>query len=390
MTTILSAQQEDLLTTLIPELFILGFDEATLSASNPAQAWLKQHLGGVILFDIDYQHYLSTGEKRSKNILSPDQIDSLTHAIHAIQPHAFIAVDCEGGARKDAPLQGVNRLKPRYGFPDTLTAAEIGALVTAGKIAEAKAACRDIANLVASHGFNLVFAPVLDMALNPDSPIMAKLGRCFSADPQIVITCANLFIEACHQHQLCCVGKHYPGHGSAEGDSHLACLDITDVWSPEELIPYQQVGASCDMIMTAHVVHKAIDPLWPASLSTRHLQRLRALIGESTLIICDDLSMAGAENIIREAYADSLSKLPLEEQQSFIEGKAIIHALQAGNDLLIFGNQLKPLSPDCLSRWTVVILDAIRSGQLSLETLQTSYQRILACKNRFLMPVTCS
>ena len=122
-----------------------------------------------------------------------------------------------------------------------------------------------------SLGFNLNFAPVVDLDLNDQQGIIGALKRSFSSNPEVVIRVAQQFVETFNRYGIMCAYKHFPGHGSAVGDTHAGFVDVTDTYQSCELIPYQglvQDAYKPAMIMTAHVINKQLDSQGlPATLS---------------------------------------------------------------------------------------------------------------------------
>ena len=280
---ILSQQQEQILRTLIPQLFLFGF-----KGTNPLEL---NEAGGYILFDQDM-------DGRPNNITSPEQVTTLNNQLKDQVHQSYRAIDCEGGIdwqtdpTNNRQRFGVNRLKPALGFPPTACAADISSLVEQGKIDEAQNACDTIASVISNAGFNLVFAPVVDIAIEKDAGIIAHMNRSYGHTPELVCQCAKLFIDACKKYNIQTVLKHYPGHGSVAADSHTQQTDITDTWSESELEPYHQLANETGAVMSAHVIHRNIDSL-PASISPIWLAKLRSKSNFSGIIIADDLQMDG-------------------------------------------------------------------------------------------------
>ena len=107
--------------------------------------------------------------------------------------------------------------------------------------------------------------------MNPDCPIIGKLGRSFSSSPEEVARHAKAWITA-HKKMgvLSCV-KHFPGHGSSESDTHLGIADVSETWSDKELIPFRRLIKDnvVDLVMTSHVYNSKLDAEWPATLSEK-------------------------------------------------------------------------------------------------------------------------
>lgn len=252
---------------LAPHLVVAGFDGLDLPPAV-AEA-LAQGLAGVALF--------------KRNIRDVDQVRALTRAIReAARPFAppIISVDQEGG--KVQRLRGLVTDRPAMavvGRGTDQTAMEVGQGIG-----------RDLAGL----GFNLDFAPVLDIDTNPTNPIIGD--RAFGGSAETVAQRAIAFLKGIETTGVLGCGKHFPGHGDASVDSHLdlPVIDInTELWAGREAIPFRTaISDGIPMIMTAHCLYPKIDPDVPATLS-RPIVRglLREQLGFSGCVITDDLGM---------------------------------------------------------------------------------------------------
>jgi beta-N-acetylhexosaminidase len=190
-------------------------------------------------------------------------------------------------------------------------------------------------------------------------------GRCFSADPAAVVRHAAEFVRA-HRAQgvLTCL-KHFPGHGSATGDTHLGLVDVTRTWSERELAPVVDLitAGLCDMVMSAHVFNARLDAERPATLSRAVLTGLlREKLGFQGVITSDDLEMKA----IATHYG-------LEQ--------SVPAAIEAGVDLLCFGNNLG-YDPDIARRVSDILMRAVQSGRIPEARIDASCGRILALKRR--------
>lgn len=334
------------------QMLIMGFDGLTIHSGHPIEEAIQKHnLGGVILFDKNLKK-----PDQPKNIQSIEQVKNLTAQLHALSHDLFIAVDYEGGC--------VNRLKPAYGFPDTITPEAFGSLPVVQAAAEAKKMARTLKEA----GFNVNFSPLIDVNINPDNPIIGQLHRSFSSDPVVVAKYAEIIAKSLHDENIIFCYKHFPGHGSSRGDSHLGIVDVSETWQPEELIPYQHLLAKslgCDMIMSAHIINRQLDSTGlPASLSYTILtDLLRREYGYNGIIIADDLQM----NAITDAFG-------LEE--------AIVMAMNAGNDMLIVGNQCGDRDYSTEEMLELMVKNIV-DGKISKERVQESFERIQVLKNRY-------
>jgi beta-N-acetylhexosaminidase len=237
------------------------------------------HVGNIILFE----HDAPTGTHH-RNIQSPGQLKQLCTDLQKYAGgNLLIGVDQEGG--------NVTRLRTKDGFPAT-------------KSAEASAQAGDKAveenvNTIATElneaGINLNFAPCVDVNVNPQCPVIGRLGRSFSSDPDQVVHFARTWITLQRKQGVISCLKHFPGHGSAKGDTHAGLVDVTNTWQEEELLPYRELIGSgeVDMVMVAHVVNKQFGNNLPASLSPLVVtEKLRNELGFNGVVVTDDLAMA--------------------------------------------------------------------------------------------------
>ena len=339
------------LETKAGQMIMVGFRGLTVTDRDPiAQDIRKRHIGGVILFDYD----VPTGTW-GRNIDSPGQLRRLIGALQdmAATP-LLVAVDQEGGR--------VARLKEKAGFPPTLSQKRLGAKADPGRTArQAERTAQALAGL----GINLNFAPVVDLDLNPANPVIGMLERSFSRDPETVSRHALAVIEAHRRHGVLTAPKHFPGHGSAAGDTHEGFVDVTGRWSAAELEPFERLirRGRADMIMTAHVFNGNLDPVWPATLSEKTLNGLlRRTMGFSGVVITDDLQMKAIT-----------ARYDLET----VIGRAIL----AGADILLFANN-SVYEEDIAARAAATILALVEKGVISRERIDESYRRIMKLKER--------
>ena len=336
----------------IGQLLNVGFRGCHPAKCAVAVRDIREHgIGGVILFDQD----MTAGSAGRRNIESPGQLrDLLAHFQSQARIPLLTSIDQEGGR--------VNRLKAVYGFPESRSHEELG-LIDDSAITSRHATT--IAKTLAGVGLNLNLAPVVDLDAHPDNPIIKGKRRSFSADPEAVARHAADYIRA-HRAQgvLTCL-KHFPGHGSATGDTHLGLVNVTTTWSDRELIPFQRLIAAglCDVIMSAHVFNAHLDPDLPATLSRAVITGLlRARLGYTGVITSDDMEMKAISS-----HYGLENSLPL--------------AIEAGIDVLCFGNNLT-YDPDIAPRAAEILERAVTSGRIGLSRIDTSHRRLMALKSR--------
>ncbi len=338
------------LTKMIGQLFLLGFQGETISPDHQIIEDIeKKNLGGVILFE-----RLLAKNLEVNNIVNASQVSKLTSDLQKISGgRLLIAVDQEGGR--------VCRLAPRKGFPAFPPAAELG---KKGDEHLTSLYSKQTAQLLSSLGINFNLAPVVDLNSYPENPIIGKLERSFSSDPDTVIRHARAWVSSHRENGVVSCLKHFPGHGSSHCDSHLGFVDISATWSAEELLPYRELiqAGYADAIMTGHLFNTTLDPRYPATLSINTVDKLlRSELGFKGVVISDDMQM--------KAITDNYG---LEE--------AIVGALAAGVDMIVIGNNLS-YDENILSKSIQAVVRAVDKKSITEETLKLAYQRIQLLKD---------
>lgn len=264
-------------------------------------------VGGIILF--------------SRNYADPEQLSALCAEIKALrQPELLIAIDHEGGR--------VQRCRP--GFTVLPAMAALGALWDAAP-QDACLAAQDLGYVLAAElrarGVDFSFTPVLDLNYGRSTVIGS---RSFHRCPEAVAALAGALIRGLGQAGMGCCGKHFPGHGWVEADSHLAIpVDERD-WASlqEDMTPFGQLPL--DAVMPAHVIYPAIDEK-SAGFSSKWIDILRNDLKFDGVVFSDDLSMEGASvagDVVARAQA----------------------AWSAGCDMLLVCNAPEAVG-DLLQRW---------------------------------------
>ncbi len=277
------------------QLLVVGFDGV-----EPPPALLARiaagEVGGVILF--------------ARNLREPRQVAALTRALAAAAPEGaplLLGIDQEGGRvqRLRAPLAVWPPMRTLAAHRDPELTRAVG-----------QALGCDLALL----GFNLDFAPVLDVVTSDHNSVIGD--RSFGANPEEVTSHALALARGLREGGVLACGKHFPGHGGPVADSHHT-LPVDErsegEWRAVDLPPFlAAIDAGLPLLMSAHVVYRALDPERPATLSHRICTGLlREELGFDGVLVSDDLEMGAIANTLGPA-------------------EAALGALRAGVDLLLF------------------------------------------------------
>lgn len=337
----------------IGQMLMIGFRGLDVGEDSYIDKAIQEiSIGGVILFDYDVP-----SKRAVRNIQDKEQVQSLIASLQSFSNiPLFVAVDAEGGQ--------INRLKEEYGFLPVKSAKEMGQGDYTATGEEAKKLGRQLKEL----GFNMNMAPVVDIDINPENPIIGALDRAFSADPMEVTWHAKSFIGGLRQEGIVGVVKHFPGHGSSQVDSHMGLVDVTETYQSAELFPYHllQSDGVINAVMTAHIVDKNVDEEWPATLSGLFINDiLRRQIGFDGVVISDDMQMAS----IAENYG-------LEE--------AVIRAINAGCDIILLSNNsTSQYNEQMPYEARDIILKAVNDGRISTTRILEAFSRINNLKKQF-------
>ncbi len=258
---------------IVGSLLIVGFEGTKLSDScrNFLEQW---DLGGVILF--------------KRNIESLEQLVALNETIYSVaRVTPMISVDHEGGRVFRLP-------DPFTVFPPM---ERVGAACLREKSLElARRVGEAFGRELRAVGFNVDWAPVLDVNSNPKNPVIGD--RAFSSRPEQTASAALSFWKGLQGVGVLGCGKHFPGHGDTTEDSHET-LPVVKKSREDlercELVPFRQaVTQKIPLLMTAHVRYPSLDSEWPASLSEKILSGLlKKELGFGGLVVSDDLFMKG-------------------------------------------------------------------------------------------------
>lgn len=322
---------------LIGQHMLIGISGASLT-SDEKKFIVENNIAGVVLF--------------ARNCIAPKQIRDLCAEIqslrHKMKDRAplFIGIDMEGGR--------VHRLKPPFTqWPALKKIGDLDAPTVAFHFTQ-----RMGAELL-SVGINLDFAPCVDVYTNPANTVIGD--RAVSSDPYQVEKMASALVRGYIKSGILSCAKHFPGHGHTLIDSHEELpVEMADLkrLNEVELVPFKKALRSrVDMVMSAHILFKKIDPDWPATLSEIFLKKLlRDELKYKGLVITDDLDM--------KAMAKHYDKAQIP-----------VRALQAGADLLLYCNE--PESPPVAIE---ALIGAVAQGQILKSELEQTCQKILDLK----------
>jgi beta-N-acetylhexosaminidase len=335
----------------IGQMFIIGFSGYEIS--DEVKDYINNyHIGGVILFNRSLNG-------KVPNIESPEQVKKLNADLQneSSMVKLFISIDQEGGK--------VSRLNKSNGFFNTKTAAELGLNPTTDATYEE---AKKIATMLKDNGFNLNFAPSVDVNVNPDNPVIAKYGRSYSDNPNIVVQHALAFIMAHNEEGVITTIKHFPGHGSSTTDSHAGFVDITKTFKDYELQPFKdiiKVGFQGG-VLSAHVMNKNVDKKYPASLSKKFVYGvLRKQLGFDGVVFSDDLKMKAIED-----------NFTLEE--------TLVNAINSTTDVLVYSNNLGEYKPEFIKEAVAIVKKNVENGNIKMDRINESYLRIMKLKKEML------
>ncbi|WP_018755388.1 glycoside hydrolase family 3 protein [Paenibacillus terrigena] len=328
------------------QMMIVDLDTLEREADQAVGSQLrKQQYAGVILFQ--------------RNLKSAEQTVKLITDLKSASTKVpiWVAIDQEGGV--------VTRLPWLPRFAGNM------ALGATGNADYAEQTGKLIGEQIESFGFNLNFAPSLDINNNPDNPVIGI--RSFGSEPEEVAEMGIAMVKGLREVGMPSVVKHFPGHGDTSMDSHLGLPSIPydrNRLDQVELVPFREaMNQGVDMMMTAHITFPKIEKKTviskkdgakvhiPATLSHTFLTKiLREELGFEGVIVTDSLEMQAISS-------------------NFGEKEAILQAVQAGVDLL-----LMPPNPDASVKW---LTDAVKQGVITEDRINASVARILKLKQKY-------
>lgn len=344
------SKEDKALREKISQMLILGFRGMSLEPSQEIYDLIaNEKIGGVILFDYDVP-----SKKSKRNIESPNQLRELCSELQKLgNNRLFISIDQEGGK--------VSRLKEKYGFSPSVSQQFLGDNNNSSLTKEwASRSARNLKSL----GINLNFTPSVDVNINPDCPIIGKIERSFSQDPQIIIKHAKIIIEEHNKQGVLTTIKHFPGHGSSKTDTHKGIADITNTYDKKELIPFKELieEGYVDMLMSSHVFNANLDSIYPSTMSYNTLTNiLKGELKYEGVIVSDDMAMGA----IAKEY----------DLETCLE-----KSINAGVDMFIFSNNGSKYDKEIGYKAIETIYQLVRQEKIEEAKINNSYAKILKLK----------
>ncbi|MEC0205289.1 beta-N-acetylhexosaminidase [Paenibacillus lautus] len=324
----------------VGQMFICGFN--ALTPNEHAKILIEQYqVGGICYF--------------RRNVKTLPQLAELSESLQQLASDSqkfplLISIDQEGGMVARIDHEGISRI------PGNMALGAAGSAEDSYRVAQIGA--RELRSL----GVNMNFAPCLDVNNNPRNPVIGV--RSFGEDPQAVAALGTAAIKGYQEEGVSATAKHFPGHGDTSVDSHLGRASVPhdlERLRSVELYPFAQaIQGGVDAIMTAHVSFPAIEPSdLPATLSHAVLTGLlREEMGFEGLIVTDCLEMHA-----------------ISKEYGIPEGA--ICAIEAGADCVLVSHNLSEQTAAITA-----VIEAVRSGRLSEDLIDTAVERILTLKQR--------
>jgi beta-N-acetylhexosaminidase len=324
----------------VGQLAIIGLDGKTMS--KDALAFIQDyHVGGFILFkdniDSADQTLRLLNQLKESNADDPDSVP------------LWLSVDQEGGKVSRMPAEFAK-------FP---TARQIAGN---GDTGYTRAVGQALGAELGSLGFNMDFAPVLDINSNPSNPVIGD--RAFGSDADTVSAHGLAMMDGISSQGIASVAKHFPGHGDTSVDSHKN-LPVVDKSLKEllgfELLPFQEaISNDVDAIMVGHLLMTKLDNEHPASISKAVITDvLRGQLDYDGVVITDDMTMKGLTG-------------------GHDIGDAAVDAILAGGDILLVCHEY-----DLQKKVLDTVIERVKDGTIAQDRLDESVFRILSLKAEY-------
>ncbi|MDI6618358.1 MAG: beta-N-acetylhexosaminidase [Clostridiales bacterium] len=320
------------------QMVITGIDSYTADG-NALKMINSYHVGGFIV--------LSQNVKNTSQLLG--LLNSLKKANSKNKIPLFISVDEEGGRISRMPAEFAN-------FPPNSTIGRANNAAFSYKVGVA------IAHKIKSFGFNMDFAPVLDINSNPENPVIGD--RSFGANANIVTKLGIQTVKGLKSQNVISVVKHFPGHGDTFVDSHIGLPSVNhslDKLKSFELIPFQEsIKNGVDGVMAAHILFPKIDADYPSSMSKSIITGiLRNYLKYTGVIITDDMTMGAIT-------------------KNYDIRSAAVKSVNAGCDIILVchghDNEVAVIT---------ALKSAVSKGTISKARVDESVYRILSLKRKY-------
>lgn len=338
-------KQDKELDKMIGQMILIGFPKPEVDSLTLAE--VKAGKAGAIIY---FEKNLPP-----KNTVAATKKMNETYQKAAPIP-LLICIDQEGGK--------VNRMKTKYGFPKSVTATYLGKTKS---LDSARFYAASTAKALKNVGFNVNFAPSVDLAINKENTVIVKVERSYSRNADTVVMFATEVVKEHRKQDIITSLKHFPGHGSSLADTHYGVADVTNTWQADEIKPYKTMLANgyVDAVMTSHIVNKNLDPKGlPGTLSNRVIDSLlRKQIGFKGVVFSDDMQM--------QAIA-----------KNFTLEQTIKLAINAGVDVMCFSNNIPGSEERTVDRVHKIIKQFVARGEIKRERIEESYKRIMELKKK--------
>ncbi|MEK5444295.1 beta-N-acetylhexosaminidase [Fredinandcohnia sp. FSL W7-1320] len=321
----------------IGQMIFAGISGTTMS-QNMNQLITKYQVGGIIF--------------NGDNLVSPKQTVNYLNQIKQANEGKiplFFGVDQEGGRISKLPGGLIT-------FPTNLEIGKINDPTLSYEIGTV------LGKELKAFGFNVDFAPVLDVNSNPDNPVIGD--RSFSSNPEIVSSLGIQTMKGLQSQSIISSVKHFPGHGDTHVDSHLELPRVGKTRAELEsleFIPFRKaIKEGADMVMVGHILVPALDNTYPSSMSkTIITDILRKELGFNGVVITDDFYMKAITN-------------------DYDIGEAAVQSIKAGSDIIMVAHDY-----NSVVRVHNAIKSAIKNGEISEERIDESVTRILQLKEKY-------
>ena len=333
---------------------------------------LRAHqYGGVILFGQNI-----TGTEQTVRLLSALQVNNAQIDASTNIPY-FTPVDDEGGIVMRLPMG--TRMTGNMAIGATGANAIDNALSTG----------RVLGKECSALGFNVDYAPVVDVNNNPANPVIGT--RSFSDDPALVGPLGASYASGLKESNVIATYKHFPGHGDTSVDSHIGTPSVEKTYDQikaTELVPFQHViDKGADIIMTAHITYPLIDDevvfgdgvtkgFYPATMSKKMITEvLRDDMGYDGVVVTDALEM----DAIHKAKL-----VPGEEGSVEYSANVAEKVINAGVDILLIPTDLKNLdAADFYDSYIDALCGMVEAGTIPEDRIDQSVERILTLKDAY-------